>query len=225
MEYKTMKTKRNLIQIWLLCAAMLPAAVQAQFSYTNNGDGTAAITQYTGPGGSVTIPTKFGGLTVTSIGDYAFFTCTSLNSVTIPNSVTGISTGAFSYCSSLTSVCFAGNAPTPSNDSFVFYGDDKAAVYYQPGTTGWDATFDGLPTALWLPQAQTSDGTFGVQSNQFGFNIDWASGRVVVVEVATNLANPVWSPVSTNTLTDSCCYFCDPQWTNSPGRFYRLRSP
>jgi hypothetical protein len=54
MEYKTMKTKRTLIQIWLLCAAMLPAAVQAQFSYMNNGDGTATITGYTGAGGAVT---------------------------------------------------------------------------------------------------------------------------------------------------------------------------
>jgi hypothetical protein len=39
------------------------------------------------------------------------------------------------------------------------------------------------------------------------------------------LANPVWSPLQTNTLTGGSCYFSDSQWTNYPGRFYRLRSP
>ena len=46
----------------------------------------------------------------------------------------------------------------------------------------------------------------------------------VVVEAATNLANPVWIPVSTNTLTSGTNYFSDPQWTNYPERFYRAAS-
>jgi hypothetical protein len=32
-------------------------------------------------------------------------------------------------------------------------------------------------------------------------------------------------PVITNTLVNGTNYFSDPQWTNYPGRFYRLRSP
>ena len=85
-----MKTKRNRIQIWLLCAAMLPAAMQAQFTYTTNNDGSLNIAGYTGSGGAVTIPDTINGLPVTSIGDSAFRYCTSLTSVLIPNSVTGI---------------------------------------------------------------------------------------------------------------------------------------
>ena len=78
----------------LLLLLTLPAAVQAQFTYTTN-NGTITITGYTGPGGAVTIPSTINGLPVTSIGDWAFGDCTSLTSVTIPNSVTSIGTDAF----------------------------------------------------------------------------------------------------------------------------------
>ena len=94
-----------------------------------------------------------------------------------------------------------------------------------PETSGWGTTLAGRPTALWRPQVQTSDASFGVKLNQFGFNITWADGRVVVVDASTNLATPVWTPVSTNTLAGGSSYFSDPHWTNAPTRFYRLRSP
>ena len=50
------------------CCLALPAAVQAQFTYTTN-NGTITITGYTGSGGAVTIPGTINGLPVTSIGD------------------------------------------------------------------------------------------------------------------------------------------------------------
>ena len=74
------------------------------------------------------------------------------------------------------------------------------------------------------PQAQ-ADGYFGVISNRFGFNVNWTSGRVVVVDGCTNLANPAWVPLQTNTLTGSPVYFSDPRWTNFIGRYYRIRAP
>jgi hypothetical protein len=72
---------------------------------------------------------------------------------------------------------------------------------------------------------QTRDGSFGVRTNQFGFNINWASGQTIVVEASEDLANHSWSPVATNILTGGSAYFGDPQWTNYPARFYRIRSP
>jgi hypothetical protein len=99
-------------------------------------------------------------------------------------------------------------------------------VYYLPGTTGWNTTFGGRPTALWVlpnPVILNLSPGFGVQTNVFGFVISWATNASVVVEASTSLANPTWSAVSTNTLIDGSSYFRDPQWTNYPRRFYRIR--
>jgi hypothetical protein len=91
--------------------------------------------------------------------------------------------------------------------------------------TGWGSPFAGRPAVLWNPQVQTSGASFGVRTNQFGFTITGSSNLVIVVEACTNLVNPIWSPVGTNTLTSGSSYFSDPRWTNYPSRFYRLRSP
>ena len=166
----------------------------------------------------VTIPTS-----VTSIASYTFEYCSSLTNITMPNSITSIGSLSFEYCTNLTAVYFRGKAPTPFSNPFL--GDNKATVYYLPGSLGWGSTFGGRPTALWRPQVQTGGGNIGVRTNQFGFNINWASGQIIVVEACTNLANPIWSPVWTNTLTGDSSYFSDPQWTNYSARFYHLRSP
>jgi hypothetical protein len=139
-----------------------------------------------------------------SIGATAFLD-TGLTNVTIPNGVTNIEDGAFGYCYNLTGVYFQGDAPSTGAD--VFHGAENSLIYYLPGTTGWGATFGGRPTALWLPQMQASDNSFGLRTNQFGFNIAWASGVSVVVDACTNLANPIWSALQTNTFTSDTLYF------------------
>jgi hypothetical protein len=338
-----MKTR---IQKLLVGAALAGAATlaQAQFNYTNNGNGSCTITGYTGPGGTVTIPDSINGLSVvgigkwaflnnssvtsvtipagvtsiaafafycytltaitvdaassfyssangvlfdknqttliefpggrggsytipdsvtsigdyafaecyfltnatigkgvTSIGDHAFLDCTRLTSVTIPNSVTSIGDLAFYDCNTLTSVTmgdavtnignyafydctsltaayFLGNAPSDGGDVFV---GDPVIVYYLPGATGWGPFFSGVATELWNPQASA----LRVTGGHFGFNITGPSNTVMVVEACTNLANATWVPLQSLNLTNGAFYFSDPNWTNYPARFYRIRSP
>ena len=53
--------------------------------------------------------------------------------------------------------------------------------------------FDGRPTAPWFlpnPLILTHSASFGVGANGFGFTISWATNASVVVQAATNLANP-----------------------------------
>jgi hypothetical protein len=146
-------------------------------------------------------------------------------SYSIPNSVTNIGDGAFSGCTSLRAACFQGNAP--SFDWELFYEATNVTVYYLPGTTGWESTFAGRPTALWVlpyPVILTTPPNFGLQPNGFGFRISWATNVPVVIEAAPTLANPVWSAVSTNALTNGWSDFRDAEWRNQPARFYRVRS-
>lgn len=172
---------------------------------------------------SVTLPSG-----IVSIGGSAFSGCTSLAEVTIPSGVTSIGNWAFFYCDNLTGVYFQGNAPSVGHLPVFGSAYNSPTVYYLSGTTGWGATFAACPTALWFlpnPLILTTAPGFGVQTSGFSFMISWATNIPVVVEACSNLANPVWFPVNTNILTNGSAYFSDSQWTNTPVRFYRLRSP
>ena len=64
---------------------------------------------------SITIPNS-----VTSISDIAFYQCSSLTSITIPNSITSIGAQAFQNCSSLTSITIPSSVT--SIGGYAFYG-------------------------------------------------------------------------------------------------------
>jgi hypothetical protein len=160
---------------------------------------------------------------VSTIATMAFMDCYGLTEVTIGAKVTSIGDYAFTWCTSLTAVYCLSNAPAANSQIFNY--SPFAIVYYLPGTQGWGPTFGGRPSKLWIPQVQTADKAFGVLTNQFGFNISWASGMTVVVDACTNPTDRAWSPISTNIISNGSAYFCDPNWLNYAARFYRIRWP
>jgi hypothetical protein len=159
-----------------------------------------------------------------SVGEAAFMACTGLTSLTLPPTVMSVGAWGFYGCANLHGVYFEGDAPIPGLD--VLSGANQATVYYLPGTTGWDSTFGGRPTAPWAlpyPMILSASPSFGVQTNAFGFIISWATNASVVVETCGDPACPTWSPMGTNVLNEGWWYLSDPLWTHSASRFYRIR--
>ena len=58
------------------------------------------------------------GNNITTIGDYAFFNCSSIASVTIGNSVTSIGDNAFERCYGLTSITIPNSVTTIGRSAF-----------------------------------------------------------------------------------------------------------
>ena len=108
-----------------------------------------------GKSGSVTIPSS-----VTSIGNWAFNSCTSLTSITIPNSVTSIGDGAFQSCTSLTSITIPSSVTSIGESAF--YGCTSLTSLTIPNGVvsilGTTFAYCTSLTSLTIPNSVTSIG-------------------------------------------------------------------
>ena len=81
-------------------------------------DGTVEITGYNGSASNVDIPPEIDGKKVTSIGEEAFKSSTSITCLTIPDGVTNIGKNAFYYCTNLSKITLTNNVKTISSSAF-----------------------------------------------------------------------------------------------------------
>ena len=85
---------------------------------------------------------------VTSIGSTAFFGCSSLTSITIPESVTSIGNSAFSSCSSLTSIVIPNSVMNIGDNAFSYCSALTSPVYNAHCFAYMPTSFEGIYTIL-----------------------------------------------------------------------------
>ena len=124
---------------------------------------TLSVKKYNGDSESVVVPNTVDVFTVKSIGDSAFFGCSSLAYVDIPSTVTTIGLSAFSSCSSLASVVLGGGdlnigqrafSGCTGISSLLFheaYGVDHTTPVIRDGRTiaVGDSAFESLPVTVY----------------------------------------------------------------------------
>jgi hypothetical protein len=190
-------------QIILLLALLCSATeATAQFSYATNAS-TLTVTDYTGPGGLVSIPETAFGLPVVAIGPGAFFRSTTLTQVQLPNNLLNIAAQAFAGCSSLSTVTIPegvtniGESAFGSCFSLTAISVNKSNTFYssQDGVL-----FDHAMTAvLQYPSGLAGDysipsGVISIESNAFQNCLQLSS--VTIPPSVTNIATQAFEGCS-----------------------------
>ena len=154
------------------------------YDYTiNTEDGTATITKFrvlVDGFYDITIPTEFGRLPVTAIGDDAFRGCSALTKVTIPQSVTSIGDYAFAGCHNLNSLTINDAATSIGSRAFTECPlATKLSLGKKITTIGDHAFYYCLKLkSVTIPQSVTSIGDYAfgecvsLKTLSFGENIE-----------------------------------------------------
>ena len=108
------------------------------------------------------IPHTIKGVTVTSIGEEAFYNCRSLTSVTIPDGVTSIGEDAFWNCTSLTSVTIPDSVTSIGGYAFHNCTSLTSVTIPDSVTSIGDWAFSGCKslTSVTIPDSVTSIGEY-----------------------------------------------------------------
>lgn len=163
------------------------------WTYRINGDTAEIYSGYSAaispkPTDALTIPSTLGGKTVADIGTYAFYGCSDLTCVAIPDSVTNIGNNAFSGCSDLTHVIFKGNAPMIGSDAFY---DVKSGctAYVRKDSMGWGVEIPGRCNRNGLNITYlTLEVELAVANEAGSGTVEVDAGELVDVELASGVA-------------------------------------
>lgn len=167
------RRERGRVDAWLIILAVFcwlmnagSAATYGFFTYTVNG-GKVTITDYpTTKVGVVDIPSTIpeaNGLPVTSIGANAFYGCSKLTSVTIPEGVVSIGGSAFHSCTALESVTIPDSVTSIGNFAFAFSGLTNVDIPVSATSIGSSAFY----SCAALENVTIPEGVTRIQSDVF----------------------------------------------------------
>ena len=180
--------------------------------YRLNDDYTAEVTDYSGTPGNITIPESvtYEGLTfkVTSIGSSAFNNCSSLTSVTIPNSVTSIGSSAFSGCTSLASVTIPYSVESIGDNAFNGCSKLKKIEIPDSVTYIGSKAFDG--TAFYNTVKNWEDGVLYCGNHLISakFDVTKITVKASTVSIAAGALDNCKSLKKINVLNPKCVINC-----------------
>ena len=99
---------------------------------------------------------------ITSIGDYAFYDCSSLTTVSLPESVTSIGEGVFLYCSNLTAITIPEGVTSIGDEAFAGCSSLTATTIPEGVTSIGEYAFCDCSslTAITIPEGVTSIGDY-----------------------------------------------------------------
>jgi hypothetical protein len=197
------KLAGKILALLCLTTSFLAADQFGDFTYTDDGT-SITITDYpTTATGAVVIPETIAGKPVVGIGDYAFYKCSGMTSVTIQSGVTHIGDWAFLGCSGLTQMTIpAGMISIGRGAFYSCFGLSQITIPASVTGIG-DRAFEacrGLKSIFVAPENSGYSSADGILFNK---------SKTILIYCPAGFAGPCQIPSSVTTIPASAFYYCN----------------